>query len=297
MTGKETMVESATIETLEGLGLSADADRTWLEVGPGVLAGRTTNLSRPDPSGHGVQVLAANIDVVMLVLPLEHGLNRKALERLAVMAWDSGALPVTVLTKADTVADPSVAALEAAEAAPGIEVVVTSAETGVGLERLREIMAPGTTTTMLGASGAGKTSLLNALEGRAEKTREVTASGEGRHTTTARRLYQVSSGGVLLDIPGIRSLDLIATAEGVDDTFVEIASAAEECRFRDCGHTDEPGCAVLAGLESGEITRARLESRRRIRREMAYQERKGDASAMAEQRAQWKSVSKARRAR
>ncbi len=261
------------------------------------LGGRTTNLSRPDPSGHGVQVLAANIDHVMLVLPLEHGLNLKSLERLAVMAWDSGATPLTVLTKADTVADPTDALLQASLAAPGVEIILTSSVSGLGLERLREIMTGGTTTTMLGASGAGKTSLLNALEGRSEKVREVNASGEGRHATTWRRLYQMASGGVLLDLPGIRSLELIASDEGVDETFVEIARAAQRCRFRNCEHVNEPGCAVLADVANGEIPQRRLDNWRKIRREMAHQERKGDSVAMAEQRAQWKSMSKIRRAR
>lgn len=261
------------------------------------LGERSTTLSRPDPGGHGTQVLATNIDNVLLVVPLEHGLNTKALERLTVMAWESGATPLVVLTKADTVADPSDALLQASSAAPGVEVVLTSSVSGLGLDRLREIMVAGTTTTMLGASGAGKTSLLNALEGRTEKVGEVDASGEGRHTTTWRRLYQMTSGGVLLDVPGIRSLDLIASEDGVDETFVEIAEAAERCRFRDCQHMTEPGCEVQAAVSAGDITQERLDSWRKIRREMAYHERKGDKAAMAQQRAEWKAMTKNSRAR
>jgi ribosome biogenesis GTPase len=256
------------------------------------LGPRMTNLSRPDPSGVGAQVLAANIDYVMMVLPLERGLNVGALERLAVMAWDSGATPLTVLTKADLAADLTDVTEAAAQAAPGVEVLLTSSVTGTGLDRLREIMASGTTTTMLGASGAGKTSLLNAIDGRAEKVLTVSAAGEGRHATTSRRLYRMSSGGVLLDVPGIRSLDLIASDQGVDETFTEIYDASQHCRFRDCSHTTEPDCAVLAAVADGTIEERRLNNWRKIHREMAYQERRGDAAAMSEQRADWKSMTK-----
>lgn len=261
------------------------------------LGGRTTNLSRPDPSGQGVQVLAANIDHVMIVLSLERGLNLKSLERLSVMAWDSGAVPITVLAKADTVDNSAQAVAQAELAAPGTEIILTSSVTGRGLERLREIMAVGTTTTMLGASGAGKTSLLNALEDKSEKVREVNTSGEGRHATSARRLYQLSSGGVLLDLPGIRSLDLLATDEGMEETFVEIAESARHCRFHDCEHGTEPGCAVQESVKAGDILQRRLDNWHKIRREMSYQERKGDAALMAKQRAEWKNMTKSHRSR
>ncbi|OIH99926.1 MULTISPECIES: ribosome small subunit-dependent GTPase A [unclassified Curtobacterium] len=256
------------------------------------LGPRTTNLSRPDPSGVGAQVLAANIDHVLMVLPLERGLNVGALERLTVMAWDSGATPLTVLTKADLATDLGGATDAAAQAAPGVEVVLTSSVTGTGLDRLREIMVSGTTTTMLGASGAGKTSLLNAIDGRSEKVLGVSPAGEGRHATTSRRLYRLSTGGVLLDVPGIRSLDLIASDHGVDETFAEIHDASQRCRFRDCSHTTEPDCAVLAAVVDGTIEARRLANWRKIHREMAYQERRGDAAAMSEQRAEWKSMTK-----
>lgn len=261
------------------------------------LAVRHTTLSRPDPRGTGVQILAANIDHILLVLSLEHEPSLGALERLAVLAWDSGAQPLTVLTKADTVADPAAMQRAVSDTVPGMEVLLTSAVTGLGLNRLREIMAPGTTTTMLGASGAGKTSLLNALEGRAEPVREVGAAGQGRHTTTSRQLYPLTDGGMLLDLPGIRSLDLLASEEGVDETFAEITEAAKKCRFGDCTHTVEPGCAVLAAVEAGDISRRRLISWQRIHREIVYRDRRGDAEALARQHAQWRAESRRRRSR
>ncbi|MFI7602448.1 ribosome small subunit-dependent GTPase A [Actinoplanes sp. NPDC049681] len=262
-------------------------DGRIVEVGP-----RRTVLRRPDPNGRDTQVLAANIDTVMIVLAIDRDPSLKALERLQVMAWDSGAAPVLVLTKVDECADPAAAVERATQAAPGVPVVVTSSYQRLGLDELRSYLGPGTTTTMLGASGAGKTSLLNALEGRNENVREVGAGGQGRHTTTTRRLFFTSGGGVLLDVPGIRSLDLQASEEAVDETFTDILEAAHHCRFRDCNHAGDRGCAVEEAVAQGTIPLRRLESWRSIQRELAYQERKNDPMAMAEQRKVWKQMCK-----
>ncbi|WP_250028894.1 ribosome small subunit-dependent GTPase A [Paractinoplanes maris] len=254
---------------------------------------RRTSLSRPDPNERDIQVLAANIDTVMIVLPIDRGLNLKNLERLSVMVWDSGADPLVVLTKADATDDPEPVVEEAQAAAPGVPVVLTSAVDGRGLDELRSRMAAGTTTTMLGASGVGKTSLLNALEGHAEAVREVRRDGQGRHTTTTRKLYRLGSGGVLLDLPGIRSLDLYASDAAVEETFADVAALAEYCQFRDCAHDGDKGCAVEAAVAAGELPERRLQSWHAIRREMAYQSRRSDPAAMAAQRQEWKRVTKA----
>jgi len=233
---------------------------------------RTTELRRPGATPGDVQVLAANIDVVLVVLPIDRELNVLMLERLAVMAFDSGAVPIIVLTKSDGshVVDSTVH--EAEETVPGVEVMTTSSQSGHGIEVLRSILHQGVTAVMLGASGAGKTSLLNALEGSNELTAEVSRSGEGRHATTTRRLYRLSSAGVLLDIPGIRLLDLTIGQQGLDDAFADITELAEHCRFTDCSHSGDEGCAVEAAVMSGELSARRLESWRSIRDEMIQQE-------------------------
>ncbi len=254
---------------------------------------RRTSLTRPDPNEKDVQVLAANIDLIMIVLPIDRGLSAKALERLSVMAWDSGADQVVILTKADLAEDPEESLTEAQVLAPGVEVLLTSSVDGRGLDQLRARLVRGTTATMLGASGVGKTSLLNALEGREERTREVRRDGAGRHATTTRKLYRLTSGGVLLDLPGIRSLDLLATDEAVNETFADIAELAEHCRFGDCQHDGEPGCAVAEAIEAGDLEERRLTSWRAIRREMAYLDRRNDPAKMAAARAEWKQLTKA----
>ncbi len=254
---------------------------------------RRTTLTRPDPNQKDVQVLAANIDLIMIVLPIDRGLSAKALERLSVMAWDSGADQVVVLTKADLAEDPGESLAEAQALAPGVEVLLTSSVDGLGLDQLRARLVRGTTATMLGASGVGKTSLLNALEGREERTREVRRDGAGRHATTTRKLYRLTSGGVLLDLPGIRSLDLLATDDAVNETFADIAELAEHCRFGDCQHDGEPGCAVAEAIEAGDLEQRRLGSWRAIRREMAYLDRRNDPAKMAAARAEWKQQTKA----
>jgi ribosome biogenesis GTPase len=247
----------------------------WVSVRDGYIISvspRSTELRRPGATPGDVQVLAANIDVVLVVLPIDRELNVLMLERLAVMAFDSGATPIVVLTKADGSDVVESIVHEARETVPGVEVMTTSSASGHGIEELRLILHQGVTAVMLGASGAGKTSLLNALEGSQELTAEVSRSGEGRHATTTRRLYRLSSGGVLLDIPGIRLLDLTIGQQGLDDAFADITELAKHCRFTDCSHSGDEGCAVEAAVASGDLSARRLESWRTIRDEMIQQE-------------------------
>jgi ribosome biogenesis GTPase len=269
--GVETMSTSQFATTLNLSPVAGD----WVSVRDGYVisvSARTTELRRPGSSPGDVQVLAANIDAVLVVLPIDRELNVLMLERLAVMAFDSGARPIIVLTKSDgsDVVDSIVS--EAQETVPGVDVMTTSSTSGHGIEELRAILHQGVTAVMLGASGAGKTSLLNALEGTDELTAEVSRGGEGRHATTTRRLYRLSSGGVLLDIPGIRLLDLTIGQQGLDDAFADVTELAMSCRFTDCAHSGDEGCAVEAAVASGELSTRRLESWRTIRDEMVQQE-------------------------
>ena len=269
--GRET---TSTSQFATNLNLSPVAG-DWVSVRDGYVISvspRTTELRRPGATPGDVQVLAANVDVVLVVLPIDRELNVLMLERLAVMAFDSGATPIVVLTKSDgtDVVDTMVTAAE--ETVPGVEVMTTSSASGHGIEDLRAILHLGVTAVMLGASGAGKTSLLNALEGSNVLTASVSRSGEGRHATTTRRLYRLASGGVLLDIPGIRLLDLTIGPQGLDDAFVDVTALAEQCRFSDCAHSGDEGCAVEAAVARGELSARRLESWRTIRDEMIQQE-------------------------
>lgn len=232
---------------------------------------RRSALRRPDPNGRDVQVLAANLDLVLLVVPINRGLNVRMLERFAIMAWESDARPFVVLTKADEADDVAALLEETRSVVPGVEILTTSSESGEGIDHLRALLHEGVTAVMLGASGAGKTSLLNALEGITETTRSVTRSGEGRHATTTRKLYRLSAGGVLLDIPGIRLLDLMVGQAGVNETFADISALASNCRFRDCAHHGDLGCAVEAAVVVGTLSPRRLENWRLIQSELAHQ--------------------------
>ncbi|MFJ5711773.1 ribosome small subunit-dependent GTPase A [Streptomyces sp. NPDC093105] len=265
-----------------------------MELGPdgriAAVAARRAVLTRAGSASQGRQVLAANIDTVLIVVPLAGGLNAAMVERLSVMAWDSGAQPVLVPSKSDTTDDGG--AQDAAELlSPGIPVLPVSVRTGEGLDTLRAHLGPGTTAVMLGPSGAGKTSLLNALEGTDEAVATIGRSG-GRHTTTTRRLHLLASGGVLLDIPGIRSLEVAAGRSAVDDVFTDIAALAPYRRYTDCGHDGDLGCAVEEAARAGTLPATRLAAWHKLQGEIAYRRRREDPAEMADTRRQWKAVSK-----
>lgn len=259
----------------------------WVGVSPAQIqevTQRYSALCRPDPSGRDVQVLAANIDIVLLVVPINRGLNIRMLERFAIMGFQSGARPIVVLSKVDDADDIDARIEEAEQTVPGVAIMTTSSKSGHGIDQLAGLLRQGVTAVMLGASGAGKTSLLNALEGSDEVTRTVGRSGEGRHATTTRKLYRLKAGGVLLDIPGIRLLDLLIGQEGLDETFADITSLAEGCRFSDCKHSGDSGCAVEAAVASGELRAQRLENWRLIQDEMALKEQRRLADERAAKR-------------
>jgi ribosome biogenesis GTPase len=248
----------------------------WVAMRPGptavivaVLPRTSAFLRRVAGGTTGEQVLAANVDTVFLVTGLDGDFNLRRLERYLATAAESGAEPVVVLNKADLAADPAEPAAAAAAAAPGVPVVAVSALTTAGLDGLAPWLQPARTVALLGSSGVGKSTLLNTLLG-SERQRTAPVrpdDSRGRHATTRRELVALPGGALLLDTPGLRELGLWITGEGLDGAFPDVATLAAGCRFRDCGHADEPGCAVRAAAEAGRLDPQRLESWRRLQRE------------------------------
>ncbi|OEU93175.1 GTPase RsgA [Streptomyces abyssalis] len=243
------------------------------------------------------QVLAANVDFALIAVSLAAELELPRVERFTALAWTSGATPLIVLTKADLVADPATLgqlAADVEESAPGVQVLTVSAAEGEGLDALTAVVA-GSTCVLLGQSGAGKSTLVNALMG--EDVQDVRAirdsDGKGRHTTTTRDLLvlpESAGGGVLIDTPGLRGVGLWAAEDGVSSTFAEIEALAAECRFHDCGHESEPGCAVLGAVADGGLPQRRLDSYRKLLRENARLAARTDARLRAEQKRRFKEM-------
>ncbi len=241
------------------------------------------------------QVMAANVDVVLVVAALDRDLNLNRIERELVMAWDSGAQPVVVLTKADCLDDPKEAVVAVEARAGGVDVVLTSSADGSGVDEVAAHLRPHRTAVLLGPSGSGKSTLANRLldEDRFA-TREVrTADHKGRHTTTARHLVVVPRGGVLVDTPGVRSLTLAGVEEGLAAAFADVGDLAEDCKFRDCRHDGEPGCAVAAAVDAGLLDGDRVANYRKIERDLARQS--ATALERAEEARKWKIIHKSMR--
>jgi len=243
------------------------------------------------------QVVAANIDVVFLVSGLDGDFNPRRIERYLVTAWESGAAPVILLNKADLVEDADAIVREVADLAKGVPVHAISAKRPDSLDRVREHLAPGRTAALLGMSGVGKSSIANALLGEARlRTHDVRESdSRGRHTTTGRQLVLVPGGGILIDTPGMRELQLWDVVEPVAGAFADVESIAEGCRFRDCRHAGEPGCAVVAAVAADMLPAARLESYRKLQGEQAHQARQQDERGRIETKRQGKIGAKALR--
>jgi ribosome biogenesis GTPase len=216
------------------------------------------------------QVIAANVDVVLVVASLGQDLDVRLLERYLALALESGARPVVVLTKADLEPDPEVVAAALADVGDGVPVHIASARTGLGLDAVEGVLAPGVTGALLGPSGVGKSTLVNALTDDARlATGDIAADGSGRHTTTRRELVLLPGGGLIIDNPGMREVHLWLGDGGLEDAFEDIAELASHCRFTDCRHETEPGCAVRAALASGDLPPERWESYRALERELA----------------------------
>jgi len=244
------------------------------------------------------QVVAANVDTALLVASMNADFNPRRLERYLATAWQSGASPIVVLTKSDLADDPQSFVDEAAGVAFGAPVLAVSAVTGEGLDALAASLKAGETAVLVGSSGVGKSSLVNALAGEGLMATAAIREGDahGRHTTTHRELIRLPSGALILDTPGMRELGLIDAGDGLSATFEDVEALAEACRFSDCGHTNEPGCAIRDALADGSLDPGRWRSFQKLRRELAFQERKEDRAARAAHRQHWIAVHKAARA-
>lgn len=232
------------------------------------------------------QIVAANIDIVFLVSGLDGDFNSRRIERYLVVAWESGAKPVIVLNKADLVDDAEAIVKEVRALASGVDVHAVSCKTPGSVDVLRGYVGFGQTGALLGSSGVGKSSIVNQLVGEdLLRTGEVRSSdSRGRHVSTARQLVLLPGAGVLIDTPGMRELQLWETTESLAETFADIEARAEHCRFRDCRHQSEPGCAVREAVEAGELAATRLASFHKLVEEQAYQARQQDARALIEQK-------------
>ena len=274
-------VGACTVLSGEGIGRAtvppgtAVAVGDWVLVDSGVVAGalprRTAIVRRAAGLDARAQTLAANVDTVLVLVAADGRVSPRSVERYVTLVWESGAVPVVLLTKADLVSgddlDEAVERLE--PACVGVSLHVISAETGTGLDDLTPYFGPGRTVALLGSSGAGKSTLANRLTGAGLATGPVrSGDNRGRHTTTHRELIPLPGGGVLVDTPGLREVGLWQADDGVARTFPEITALLDQCRFADCTHRREPGCALLAALADGRVSEERLASWRKLRREL-----------------------------
>jgi ribosome biogenesis GTPase len=256
---------------------------------------RRTAIVRHAPGLRTVaQVVGANVDTVFVVASLNADLNLRRLERYLAVAWESGAEPVVVLSKADLVDDPATMLADVEAVAVGAVVLTVSAWNGRGLDAVRERIGLGRTVAFVGSSGVGKSTLLNALAGEERAlVREIREDdARGRHTTTRRELHVLAGGGLILDTPGMRELAPWDAADGIDRSFADIEALAATCRFSDCAHAGEPGCAVRAALGVGSLDPGRFASWQKLEREARHQELRVDALARAEERRRWKVIHK-----
>lgn len=277
----------------------------WVEVKPGPMPNDPWSIIRILPrrsrfsrgaagSSAAEQVLAANVDRVWIVHGLDSPFNPRKLERYLAVAWESGGVPEVVLTKADLTGELEVVVAAVQQVAIGVPIWVTSTVTEAGTQSLRESLLPARTIALLGPSGAGKSTLINALAAAAVAATGVVrpTDHKGRHTTTHRELFLIAGGALLLDTPGLRELRVWDLDEGLEQTFPEIEQLAHQCRYRDCRHQSEPGCAVIEASGQGKLDPGRLDSFRKLRAEAAFQQRKIDPLARAAAVSQHKAAMK-----
>ncbi|WP_242652985.1 ribosome small subunit-dependent GTPase A [Pseudodesulfovibrio hydrargyri] len=275
----------------------------WVLVDEGVVRRvlrRRNTLSRGEAGSRGrqegaaqrEQPIAANIDTVFVVCGLDRDYNPRRIERYLALVHNCAMTPVIVLTKADLHASPEPFRDEVETAAFGVDVVLTSTRDARGVDELHAYLSEGRTVSMIGSSGAGKSTLANMLHGsRVQATGAVSASvGKGRHTTTSRELIAMPRGGLLMDNPGIREIAFSQGGDGLDATFSDIRELAESCRFADCSHRREPGCAVIQAVETGVLSQARLDNYRKMQRELDYVRARSEKSANCVERERWKDV-------
>ena len=280
-------------------GLSGPAVGDWVavrgELAVAVLPRTSAFVRTVAGRTSAAQVVAANLDTVLVVDSLSGEARLRRVERYLAVAWSSGATPVVVLTKADLCEDVAAVVEQVREDALGVEVLAVSSVTGDGVDAVRALLPPGRTGAMVGPSGVGKSSLVNALSGETiADTGEIReGDGRGRHTTTARELHLLPGGGLLVDTPGMRELSLYDDSEGVDTAYADVALLAADCRFRDCQHRTEPGCAVAAAIDDGSLDPARYNAWRKLQAEAHRQLLRVDARARAAEKARLRSFHRA----
>jgi ribosome biogenesis GTPase len=255
---------------------------------------------RRKQAGHETaeQVVAANVDVLFLVTSLNQDLNVRRIERYMTLAWESGADPVVVLTKADLCADVQTAVALVETVTFGVPVHVTSTLTGEGFDALGAHLEGGKTGAAVGSSGVGKSTLINHLAGEERlATQGLRNDGRGRHTTTHRELIVLPGTGCVIDTPGMREIQLWDSAEGLEKAFEDVESITADCRFSDCAHETEPGCAIRSALADGSLDAERFESYRKLQRELRWLEIRHDARARSDERKRWRALNKDARAR
>jgi len=285
-------------------GCAADfpAVGDWVGVDQGIIhcrLERRGTVSRAAPGrAADEQVIAANVDTIFLVTSLDQDLSARRLERYLTLVWDAGAVPVVLLNKSDLSDNPAAEANALRSRLPMVDVVAVSALHEQGLDALTPYLGAAQTVALLGSSGVGKSMLVNRLVGsEVLKVGAISdAVGKGRHTTTSRHLIVLPGGALLIDTPGMRELQPWADESAVDGAFDDISRLAADCRFTDCAHAGEPGCAVRGAVDAGRLDADRLENYRRLGREAAFEERKRDAGAAAEHKRRWKQLHRAARA-
>jgi ribosome biogenesis GTPase / thiamine phosphate phosphatase len=273
-----------------------DRDRTVIRF---LLPRRTSFFRKQAGTAIGRQVIAANVDTVCLVSGLDSDFNPRRIERYLTIAWESGARPVIILNKADMCREVPIRIVEAMSLAPGVPVLVASAMEGRGLEDILSYAERGQTLALLGSSGVGKSSIVNRLLGRpVQEVREIDSdTGRGMHTTAARHLFLLPSGGLIMDTPGMREIQIWSIDAGLDTAFEDIKALSDGCRFRDCSHQTEPGCRVRNAVAEGELDEGRLNSYLKLRKEARYIELKSAHSANWIEKERWKKVARAARNR
>ncbi|TDL31497.1 ribosome small subunit-dependent GTPase A [Jeotgalibacillus sp. S-D1] len=240
----------------------------------------------------GEQIVAVNVDVVFLVMAMNQDFNLRRLERYLLTAWESGANPVIILSKSDLCEDAAQKIQETESVAMGVPIIACSVVSEMGLDHLLTHINTGTTVAVMGSSGVGKSSIINYLLGEEKMvTNDIRLDdGKGKHTTTHRELFVLPDGGVIIDTPGMRELQLWESDDGIVQGFQDIEALAEECQFRDCLHENEPNCAVIRAIEDGTLPKERLSSYRKLQKELAYIERKSNKREQLLEKKKWKKI-------